>query len=166
MGKGNRMTERNPPAIDKLHVVTMGVSGSGKSLIGHTLAEILGAHFLDGDDLHPASNIEKMATGQALTDADRGPWLWQVGLRLASAEGPLVIACSALKRSYRDIIRQAAPEAVFIHLTGSIALLHARMSRREEHFMPVTLLQSQLPCLNLTVRTQKRNRQQASGCRN
>ena len=85
-----------------------------------------------------------MATGQALTDADRGPWLRQVGLRLASAEGPLVIACSALKGSYRDIIRQAAPETVFIHLTGSIALLHARMSRREEHFMPVTLLQSQL----------------------
>lgn len=102
MGKGNRMTERNPPAIDKLHVVPMGVSGSGKSLIGHTLAEILGAHFLDGDDLHPASNIEKMATGQAITDADRGPRLRQVGLRLASAEGPLVIACSALKRSYRD----------------------------------------------------------------
>ncbi|WP_306926009.1 gluconokinase [Arthrobacter globiformis] len=141
------MTEQHPPSTDRLRIITMGVSGSGKSLIGHTLAEMLDAHFLDGDDLHPTSNIEKMAKGQALTDADRGPWLRKVGLRLASAEGPIVIACSALKRSYRDLIRQAAPETVFIHLTGSAALLHARMSRREEHFMPVTLLQSQLEAI-------------------
>lgn len=98
MGKGHRMTERISPVADKVRVVTMGVSGSGKSVVGHLLAEMLGAHFLDGDDLHPALNIEKMAKGQALTDADRGPWLRKVGLRLASAEGPVVIACSALKR--------------------------------------------------------------------
>ncbi|MDR6507672.1 gluconokinase [Arthrobacter oryzae] len=138
------MTEWTSPMAANLRVVTMGVSGSGKSLIGHMLAEMLGADFLDGDDLHPAANIEKMAVGQALTDADRGPWLREIGSRMASAPGPVVIACSALKRSYRNIIRQEASDTVFIHLTGSRDVLHARMSRRAEHFMPVTLLQSQL----------------------
>lgn len=138
------MTERTSPVAEKLRVVTMGVSGSGKSVVGHMLAEMLGADFLDGDDLHPAASIEKMAAGQALTDADRGPWLRQIGSRLNSAPGPVVIACSALKRSYRDIIRQEAPDTLFIHLTGSRDVLHARMSHRAEHFMPITLLQSQL----------------------
>src|SRR5688572_17085494 len=101
MGKGNGMTEPKSPVAERLRVVTMGVSGSGKSLLGHMLAEMLNADFLDGDDLHPAANIEKMVAGQALTDVDRGPWLREIGSRLASAPGPVVIACSALKRSYR-----------------------------------------------------------------
>ena len=122
----------------------MGVSGSGKSLVGQILAERIGAEFLDGDDLHSADNIETMAAGQSLNDAERSPWLRKIGSRLASKRGHIVIACSALKRSYREIIRQEAPATVFVHLTGSPALLHGRMSRRAGHFMPATLLQSQL----------------------
>lgn len=144
MGTGSRMNADKPPKENTRRVVIMGVSGSGKSLVGQLLADELGAEFVDADDLHPRANTEKMTTGQPLTDTDREPWLGEVGRRLASAERSIVIACSALKRSYRDAIRQEAPEAVFIHLSGSPALLHARMSRRPGHFMPITLLESQL----------------------
>lgn len=128
-----------------MRLVVMGVSGSGKSTIGAALAERLGLPFVDGDALHPPANVEKMAAGIALTDDDRWPWLARVGERLA--EGDVVVACSALKRSYREAILAVAPDAQFIHLTGSHELLHDRMLRRPGHFMPPTLLESQLAIL-------------------
>ncbi|WP_240341704.1 gluconokinase [Arthrobacter sp. Alg241-R88] len=130
------------------HVVVMGVSGCGKSTVGALLAQEIGAVFLDGDSLHPSANIEKMATGIPLDDEDRQPWLQEVGRRLAADSGhSLVIACSALKRSYRDLIRSEAAEARFVHLHGTASLLAARMSARPGHFMPPSLLASQLETL-------------------
>lgn len=130
-----------------LHVVTMGVSGCGKSTVAPLLAQELGGTFLDGDDLHPEANLVKMASGTPLTDEDREPWLREVGARLASASGTVVIACSALKRSYRDLIRAAAPHTAFVHLHGDRALLAERLTSRPGHFMPASLLDSQLATL-------------------
>lgn len=132
-----------PPPL----VVVMGVSGSGKSTVGALLAERLGVPFADADDLHPASNVAKMASGQALVDDDRSPWLEAVGETLAAASGGLVVACSALKRGYRDVIRASAPDTVFVHLHGSRELLAERLGARTGHFMPRSLLDSQLETL-------------------
>jgi len=128
-------------------VVVMGVSGSGKSTVGALVAAELGVVFVDGDALHPAANVAKMASGIPLTDADREPWLDAVGRTLADApaEG-LVVACSALKRAYRDRIRSHAPTALFAELDGTEAELAARMVR-PGHFMPPSLLASQLATL-------------------
>ncbi|WP_345763993.1 gluconokinase [Diaminobutyricibacter sp. McL0608] len=128
-------------------VVVMGVSGSGKSTVGALLAESLGAPFTDGDDLHPPANVAKMAAGIPLDDDDRWPWLAAVGRTLAAA-GPdgLVVACSALKRAYRDAIRAEAPTVRFVELDSSPAVLAARMVR-PGHFMPPSLLASQLATL-------------------
>ena len=123
----------------------MGVSGSGKSTVGAALADRLGLPFVDGDALHPPANVEKMAAGIPLTDDDRWPWLELVGRRLA--EGEVVVACSALKRSYRRAILAEAPDARFVHLTGSHELLDLRMQQRLDHFMPASLLESQLAAL-------------------
>ncbi|MEQ1736493.1 MAG: gluconokinase [Rhodoglobus sp.] len=129
-------------------LVVMGVSGSGKSTIGSLLAERMGVPFLDSDDLHSESNVAKMAAGQPLTDDDRWPWLTAVGDALAAASNTgLVVACSALKRSYREAIRQPAPQARFVELDGSRGLLSERMDGRSDHFMPATLLDSQLATL-------------------
>lgn len=129
-------------------VVIMGVSGSGKSTIGAPLADRLGVPFVDGDDLHPKSNVEKMAAGHPLTDEDRWPWLAKVGQALADAEGTgLVVACSALKRSYRDAILSEEPRAVFLHLTAPREVIADRLSHRGGHFMPTSLLDSQLDTL-------------------
>lgn len=130
-----------------VRVVVMGVSGSGKSTVGQLVAEALGAGFVDGDDLHPAANVAKMSQGIPLTDDDREPWLRAVGRTLADA-GPegMVVACSALKRSYRDLIRSEATGTFFAELDGARALLAERMIR-PGHFMPASLLDSQLATL-------------------
>lgn len=127
-----------------LQVVVMGVSGCGKTTVGSALAARLGMGFVDGDDLHPAGNIVKMTAGRPLTDEDRWLWLARVGAALAG-DGPdgIVIACSALKRGYRDAIRRSAPAAVFVHLAGSRELLMRRIAARTGHFMPAELLDSQ-----------------------
>jgi gluconokinase len=127
-------------------IVIMGVSGSGKSTLGRALAGVLGRPFLEGDDFHPAANIAKMTAGIALTDEDRWPWLVAIGdrLRMLSSKGGAVVSCSALKRSYRDLIRSRVQTGVgFIQLNLDRETLQTRIGRRE-HFMPVTLLASQL----------------------
>ncbi len=130
--------------------VVMGVSGCGKSSIGAAFAAQIGARFVDGDDLHPDSNIAKMAAGKPLDDADRAPWLAEVGRIFANNALPLVVGCSALKRSYRDIIRDHAGGPVaFLHLQGSKALIADRMVARQDHFMPPALLDSQFATLEL-----------------
>ena len=128
--------------------VVMGVSGSGKTSVGQALAEEIGAGYIDGDKLHSAASIAKMERGEPLNDDDRRPWLERVGATLEAAEGPCIVGCSALKRAYRDIIRRAAGAPVlFLFLDGGRRVLEARMSRRTGHFMPVSLLDSQLATL-------------------
>lgn len=129
------------------HVIAMGVSGSGKSTVGRLLAERLGGEFFDGDDLHPEANVAKMAAGIPLDDTDREPWLRAIGGMMAASRGTMVIGCSALKRRYRDMIRAAAPDTVFVHLHGTRELLAARMAARPDHFMPLSLLDSQIATL-------------------
>ncbi|HKU09888.1 MAG TPA: gluconokinase [Sinomonas sp.] len=130
-----------------LRVVVMGVCGCGKSTVGALLASKVGGAFLDADNLHPESNVAKMSAGIPLTDPDREPWLREVGKRLGSSNEPIVIACSALKRAYRDLIRDAAPDTYFLHLRGERQLLAERMAARPGHFMPTSLLDSQLATL-------------------
>ena len=129
-----------------MRIVVMGPSGSGKSTVGLALAELIGARFVDGDDLHPESNVAKMAAGVALDDEDRMPWLRLVGQTLTSGDD-VVIACSALKRSYRDAIRAEAPDVFFGELSIARSTLEERMRSRGEHFMPTSLLDSQLQTL-------------------
>lgn len=125
----------------------MGVSGCGKTTIGALVAHELGLPFTDGDSLHPVENIAKMAAGTPLNDDDRAPWLEIVGQELAGSDNGLVVACSALKRSYRDTIRAQAPGVVFLHLDGTREVLGSRLEGRSGHFMPTTLLDSQLATL-------------------
>lgn len=126
----------------------MGVSASGKSTVGVALAEALDVPFADADALHSDANRAKMASGTPLSDDDRWPWLDAVGARFdAASDTGLVLACSALKRAYRDRIRAAAPGVVFVLLEGTRELLHERVSDRSGHFMPAELLDSQLATL-------------------
>ncbi len=127
-------------------IVVMGVSGSGKSTIGHLLADVLKLPFSDGDALHSPENIATMAAGNALTDSDRLPWLNSVGLILRDfddAGAGAVVACSALKVSYRDIIRSYVPDVFFVFLDGPSEIVQDRILARSHEFMPASLLASQ-----------------------
>jgi len=124
----------------------MGVTGCGKTTVGIALAEALGIEFIDSDDLHSESNKKKMSSGTPLTDADREPWLQEVSKTLQNHES-IVVACSALKKSYRSTIIAGAPKTKFIHLTGSKELIFDRLSERSHHFMPIELLDSQFQTL-------------------
>ena len=127
-------------------VIVMGVSGAGKSTVGAMLAAALGAAFIDGDDAHPPANIEKMRTGTPLDDADRLPWLRDLarGIDASRAEGTdVVLACSALKARYRDVLAAGRDDVHFVYLTGDEALLRRRLEARAGHFMPAGLLASQ-----------------------
>ena len=129
-------------------IVVMGVSGSGKTTIGRLLAEALGRPFFDADDYHPTENIEKMNSGTPLTDEDRKPWLDRLNqLCLQHQTEGLVLACSALKESYRKHIEGVITDISWIYLKGSFDLIMKRMKQREHHYMPHTLLQSQFDIL-------------------
>ena len=118
------------------HVVIMGVSGSGKTTVGELLSPLLGLVYRDGDDMHPQANIDKMSSGIPLSDDDRWPWLESIGRWLDSHQEGAMIGCSALKRTYRDLIRSHCPTAVFLHVHGDFDLLLERMALRKGHFMP------------------------------
>lgn len=128
----------------------MGVSGCGKSTVGRRLAQALGRPFLEGDEFHPSENVEKMRAGHPLTDADREGWLRTLSAVLARgrADGTgAVLACSALKRRYRDVLRQGDPDLLLVFLHGRRDALDARLQSRRDHYMPASLLASQLATL-------------------
>ena len=131
-------------------IVVMGVAGSGKSTIALALASRIGAEFADADWLHSADNLAKMSSGQALSDNERLPWLHVVGQHMAqfaSIHRTSVTACSALKRSYRDVLRAYVPDAIFVFLDGTFEVVQARIEARHHDFMPSSLLASQFETL-------------------
>ena len=133
-----------------LQVVVMGVTGTGKSTVATELAEQLGWTFVEGDDLHPRSNVAKMESGEPLTDDDRAPWLETIRSRAqeeAAAGRSAFITCSALRRKYRDLLREGAEPMFFLHLHAGEDVLAARLAERKGHFMPAGLLRSQLETL-------------------
>jgi gluconokinase len=131
-------------------IVVMGVSGSGKTTVGKLLAQALHAKFVEGDAYHPPENIEKMRQGIPLEDADRWPWLAVLSAeidRWLAAGREVVLACSALKQRYRDILAKGRPGVRFVYLEGDKALIRLRLDRRQGHYMPVVLLDSQFATL-------------------
>jgi len=143
----------NEPAavnVRPMRLVLMGVSGCGKSTVGEGLAAHLGWRFVEGDRLHPPENVAKMAAGQPLDDADRAGWLATLADLLADAARTgqgLVVSCSALKRAYRDRLREGDTQALFVHLDGSRDLIAARIAARTHMYMPASLLESQFAAL-------------------
>jgi gluconokinase len=138
-------TPKDGPA----HLVVMGVSGVGKTTVAKLLAERIGYEFAEGDDFHPPENVEKMSSGIPLDDEDRQPWLRALAdwtRRKRAAGSSTVVTCSALRRRYRDVLREGAPDTYFVHLVGSQSMLLDRMGKRQ-HFMPPALLQSQFDAL-------------------
>ena len=132
-------------------VIVMGVAGCGKSTVGALLAARIGAGFVDGDSVHTPEAVAKMAAGHPLTDEDRWPWLDRIGAHLADEgryPGGLVVACSALRRRYRDRLRSAAGNGLaFVFLEGNIELIRTRLAARQGHYMPPSLLDSQFAAL-------------------
>ena len=131
-------------------IVLMGVSGCGKTAVGEALSDALGWQFYDGDDFHPSENVAKMAQGIPLTDEDREPWLENlhdlISKAVADSE-PIVLACSALKQTYRDKLRSGNPGTVFVHLKGDFDLIFSRMQERKNHYMRPEMLRSQFETL-------------------
>ena len=131
-------------------IVVMGVSGSGKSTVAAGLVDRLGWEFAEGDDFHPAENVAKMRAGIPLDDEDRWPWLRRLAAWIGEHERAgrsVVVTCSALKRSYRDLLREGHPSVWFAHVTADAALLQERVAHRTGHYMPASLLDSQLATL-------------------
>ncbi len=136
------------PVPDPPLLTVMGVSGSGKTTVGAALAQRLRVPYADADDFHPPANVAKMSSGTPLDDTDRLPWLRAIGEWLAAhAAGGGVISCSALKRSYRDVLREAAPDQLFVHLAGTPEVIARRVAGRPGHFMPTSLVESQFATL-------------------
>ena len=134
-------------------IIIMGVSGSGKSTIGALLAERLGWPFADADGFHPPANVAKMASGQPLTDADRWPWLDAIAAHIGAAREtgrPVVVACSALRRAYRERLRAGHGDLIFLHLAGAPEVIAERQAARQGHFMPPSLMASQFATLEDT----------------
>ena len=130
------------------YYVVMGVAGCGKSTIGKKLAGEIGGAYLEGDLLHPQSNIDKMSAGMPLDDSDRYPWLDRIAAKISNREGTVFAGCSALKKVYRDRLRKGVGEPLaFLHLTGGKAFIAERMKNRSGHFMPLSLLDSQFEAL-------------------
>ncbi|MEV4901860.1 gluconokinase [Citricoccus sp. NPDC055426] len=132
-----------------LHLVIMGISGSGKTVLAERLAARLDRPYAEADDFHPAANIAKMSAGTALTDEDRWPWLRSLRdwMDRESAAGGTICTCSALKRSYRDLLREAAGRVVFLHVRSDPAVIVDRMEHRTGHFMPASMVPGQLATL-------------------
>ena len=131
-------------------LILMGVSGSGKTTVGMRLADALDWDFVDGDDFHPAANVEKMKRGVPLTDEDRWPWLQAIRDFIherLSNDAPAIVACSALKAAYRDVLLEGNPGAQIVYLKGSYDLIRRRMETRENHFFDPHLLDSQFEAL-------------------
>ena len=131
-------------------LIMMGVSGCGKTSVGKRLSEVLGWPFYDGDDFHPPENVAKMSTGIPLDDADRAPWLTRLHDLIADhleAGGSMLLACSALKQSYRDTLSRENPGVVFVYLKGDFDLILGRMAAREAHYMKAGMLRSQFEAL-------------------
>jgi gluconokinase len=131
-------------------LVVMGVSGAGKTTLALELVRWLGWDYAEGDDFHPTANVEKMRDGHPLDDNDRWPWLRALGAWIGEherEERSAIVTCSALKRSYRDVLRDGHPSAFFVHVTGSAELLLSRVENRRGHYMPASLLDSQLETL-------------------
>jgi len=130
------------------HFVVMGVSSCGKTTVAKALAQRTGAAFIEADALHGAENITKMERGEALNDEDRWPWLKRVADAMNAADEPVFVSCSALRRSYRDFLQEHSVKPLgFIHLHANSAVIRERMAMREGHFMPISLLDSQLALL-------------------
>lgn len=131
-------------------LVVMGVSGSGKTTVAHALATHLGWSFAEGDDFHPTQNVAKMHAGQPLTDDDRRPWLGRLAEWIGEQEAAgrdAVLTCSALKRAYRERLERGHPSVRFVHVTASRETIRRRLEERRGHYMPASLLDSQLATL-------------------
>lgn len=128
-------------------VVVMGVAGSGKTTVASILARRLGWTLAEADDFHSPENVAKMSAGTPLTDEDRKPWLAAIRDWISTGEGNVVVTCSALRRGYRDVLREAESRVRFLHLAGSRDEIRDRMAARTDHFMPLELLDSQLDTL-------------------
>jgi carbohydrate kinase (thermoresistant glucokinase family) len=147
---GEIWAELHPRITKPVVVVMMGVSGSGKTTVAATMAAVMRWHFQEGDDLHPAANVEKMRSGTPLTDEDRWPWLAKIAAvidRWRETGQSGVVACSALKHAYRDVLIGDRPDVALMYLRGSYEVIAKRMAARHEHYMPVKLLDSQFATL-------------------
>ncbi len=137
----------SPPMRRRTVLVVMGVAGSGKTTVAHRLADELGWSFAEADDFHPPAHVAAMAAGVPLTDADRWPWLRALRAWIDAVPGDAVLTCSALRRRYRDVLAGADARVRFVHLDGTVEQLSARLSSRIGHFMPASMLDSQLATL-------------------